>query len=256
LFYFISFYFVLGKKLNMGDKYIIRMSYSKKKNSTLIYILVALLVALIIAGVALFFVLQPGPPGPAVPGVKAGDVFTYSIMGRSNLGSEEAIQPDGFEKYNQTDYYKVEITNVEGSVVSFTTTWRFLDGTENVEKGWIDLSFGNKTSNTTFWPIYGSDLKPGNNLRPLGADGIIVERTDVKTYAGEARERNFWQLNDEFFDSTDPTMSSTRNELNSVYFDKQTGMLESLTNVQDYNSPPMRLVTTWQLVNSTVWQVK
>jgi len=252
----VSVLFVLGKKLNMGDRYIIRMTYSKKKNSTLVYILVGLLVALIIAGVALFFVLQPAPPGPAVPGVKAGDVFTYSIQSRSTLGSDEAVQPDGFERYNQTDYYQVVITNVEGSVVSFTTTWRFLDGTEVVESEWLDLSFGNKTLSTTFWPIYGSNLRPGDYLRPLGADGIYVEKTDLKSYAGETRERNFWQLDDDFYDSTDPTMSSTRNERNSVYFDKQTGMLESLTNIQTYNSPSMLLVTTWQLVSSSVWQVK
>jgi hypothetical protein len=233
------------------------MSYSKKKSSALIYLLVALLVALIVAGVAIFFVLQPPPEGPAVPGVKAGDVFTYSLQGRTTFLGEEAIQPDGFEQYNQTDYYQVHILNVEDSVVYFTTTWRFLNGTEIFEQAWIDLSFGNKTdSTTTFWPIYGSDLKAGNKLRPLGADGIIVEKTDVKTYASEARERNYWTLSDSFYDSTDPTMSSTRNELNSVYFDRQTGMLESLTNVQEYNTPAMLLVTTWQLVDSSVWQVK
>jgi len=231
------------------------MSYSKKKNSVLIYLLVGLLVALIVSGVAIFYVLQPGPPQPAVPGVNVGDVFTYSIQGRAILGNEEAFQPDGFEQYNQTDYYRVAITNVEGSVVSFTTTWRFVNGTELVENEWIDLSFGNKTSATTFWPIYGSNLRANDRLRPLGADGIVVLGTDTKTYAIETRERNLWQMQDEFYDSTDPTMSRTRNELNSVYFDKQTGMLESLTNVQTYNDPPMQLVTNWKLIDTSVWQV-
>jgi hypothetical protein len=200
--------------------------------------------------------VQPVPAKPGVPGVKVGDVFTYSIHSRSTLGSEEAVEPDGFNQFNQTDYYKVAITDVEDSVVSFTTTWRFINGTEIVNNEWVDLSFGNKTSDNTFWPIYASNLKKGDLIRPLGADGLTVDYVETKPYADESRVRNGWSLQDVFFDTTDETMTRQRTETNTVYFDKETGMLDILTNVQGYNSPQMNLVITWQLIDSSVWKVK
>jgi hypothetical protein len=231
------------------------MSYSQKKNSSRIYVIVGLILVLVLLIAALVYLVQPVPAKPAVPGVKAGDTFTYSIRCHSTLGSDEAVEPDGFSQFNQTDYYKVAITDVEGSVVSFTTTWRFINGTEILNNEWVDLSFGNKTSDNTFWPIYGSNLNKGDKIRPLGADGLTVISVDTKTYAGTSRYRNYWYLQDTFYDTTDETMTSQRIETNSVYFDKETGLLDILTNIQEYNSPSMRLVITWQLTSSSVWKV-
>ncbi|MDR0373656.1 MAG: hypothetical protein LBI79_08945 [Nitrososphaerota archaeon] len=231
------------------------MSYSKKKSLRL-YTIIGLVAILIVVSVVIAYAVQPAPAKPAVPGVKAGDVFYYSLQGRSMFGSEDAVEPNGFNQYNQTDYYKVAITDVNGSFVSFTTTWRFINGTEIVQEEGIDLSNGNKLrEDDGFWPIYGSDLKLNDKLRPLGYDGLTVDVVETVSYASGPRVRNGWSLQDQFVDMTDSTGSRIRTETNIVYFDKQTGMLDTLTNVQEYNSPQMNLIITWTLTSSSVWKV-
>ena len=44
-----------------------------------------------------------------------------------------------------TDYYKVTITDVNGTTVSMDTLWRFINGTEITVPQTIDLSNGHKT---------------------------------------------------------------------------------------------------------------
>ncbi|MDR1992918.1 MAG: hypothetical protein LBQ98_05410 [Nitrososphaerota archaeon] len=232
------------------------MSYNKKKNSFWLYAIAGLIIVLLAVGAVAVYLLQPVPVKPAIAGVKAGDVFYYSLQGRSVLGDEDAVEPEGFGQYNLTDYFKVAITDVNGSSVSLTTTWRFINGTEILQDEWIDLSNGNKTRETDgFWPIYGANLNLNDKLRPFGYDDLKVDVVDSVTYASGTRVRNGWSLQDQFVDMTDPSGSRIRTETNNVFFDKQTGMLDTLTNVQQYNSPQMNLVITWKLTNTNVWQV-
>jgi hypothetical protein len=63
-------------------------------------------------------------------------------------------------------------------------------------------------------------------------------------------------IRSESFLNTDPTYSTLRYDTTFVFFDKQTGMLENLNWITDYNNPEMTEVITWKLVNSTVWAVQ
>ena len=47
-----------------------------------------------------------------------------------------------------------------------------------------------------------------------------------------------------------------REDYLGVYFDKQTGMLESLTNIQFYTNPEIEITISWQLTSSNVWAVQ
>jgi hypothetical protein len=47
-----------------------------------------------------------------------------------------------------------------------------------------------------------------------------------------------------------------RNDFITVYFDKQTGMLDNLTRIEFFTNPQIELITTWQLDSSNVWAVK
>lgn len=221
-----------------------------------VYIAIILLVVLIAATAAIIFATQPAPVKAAAVGVHAGDSFTYSIMGTSNLTSLDAVDTPGFSQYNQTDYYMITMTGVNGTSVSFDTVWRFQNGTEISGNQAIDLSNGNKTVYSGFWAIYASNLKVGDLLRPSGYDGITVNTTDTKTYADSTRERNFMFTGGESFLATDPTQNTLRYDFIRVYFDKQTGMLETLTWITDYNNPEMTEVISWKLTSSSVWAVQ
>ena len=63
-------------------------------------------------------------------------------------------------------------------------------------------------------------------LRPNGFD---VNATSIITYADSTRERNFMAIGGEFYLATDSIHSTLSYDSALVYFDKQTGILETLS---------------------------
>lgn len=229
----------------------------KKRSSKKIYIAILLLVVLVAASAAIvYYSGSVAAPKPVTVGVHVGDTFIYSMKGTASLTGLDAVVPEYFYQYNNTDYYKITIADVNTTNVSLNSEWRFVNGTIVNEAQTIDLSNGAKTNQYGFWALYAANLNVGDTLRPNGFDGQIVNKTDTQTYASSTRDRNFFEVANEFWNVNDPTHNTLRYDYMSVYFDKQTGMLQTLTNIQSYNNPQMTLAITWQLVDSTVWQVK
>ena len=235
------------------------MAIKQKGSSKKIYIAVFLLIVLIAAtGAIVYSYIGAGnPSGEEVkPGVNVGDTFTYSIHSTSNLIGLDAVEPAGFSQYNDTDYYKVTITGVNGSTVSMDSIWRFINGTERTYQQTINIANGLQTNQYTgFWALYAPNLNLNDKVRPSGNDGLIVNSTDTETYANSTRQRNSWSLQNDFFDVNDPTYSTLQRKITTVFFDKETGMLETLSDVQRFNNPAMDLVIAWKLVSSSVWDV-
>jgi hypothetical protein len=231
------------------------MAFKKKGSHNKAYIAIILLVVLIVASAAAILASQTPSTKAVAVGVHTGDTFTYHLLGTSNLTSLAAVDTPGFSVYNNTDNYKITITNVQGTLVSLNTLWTFKNASSITGSQTIDLSNGNKTDDKGFWAIYASNLNVGNLLRPNGFDMVTVNASSPITYAGGSRERNFMALGAESYLGTDPTHSTLRYDTTLVYFDKQTGMLETLIWITDYNNPEMREVITWTLVSSSVWAV-
>ncbi|TFH22568.1 hypothetical protein E4G67_04210 [Candidatus Bathyarchaeota archaeon] len=231
------------------------MAFKKKGSNKKVYIAIILLVVLIGASAAVILATQTPAVKAVALGVHAGDTFTYHLIGTSNLTSLAAVDTPGFSVYNNTDNYKVTITNVQGTLVSLNTLWTLKNASSITGSQTIDLSNGNKTEANGFWAIYVSNLKVGDLLRPNGFDGVNVNASSPITYASTARERNFMAIGVESRDIRDPTGSTLRYDTTLVYFDKQTGMLETLIWMTDYNNPEKREVITWTLVDSSVWAV-
>lgn len=231
------------------------MAFKKKGSHTKAYIAIILLVVLVAASAAVILANQPPSTKPVALGVHTGDTFTYHLLGTSNLTSLAAVDTPGFSVYNDTDNYKITITDVQGTLVSLNTLWTFKNASIITGSQTIDLSNGNKTEANGFWAIYASNLNVGDLLRPNGFDGVTVNASSTITYADSVRERNFMAIGGESYLATDPTHSTLRYDTTLVYFDKQTGMLETLIWITDYNNPEMREVITWTLVESSVWAV-
>ena len=231
------------------------MAFKKKGSHTKMYIAIILLAVLVAASVAVILATQSPTTKAVAIGVQVGDTFTYHLLGTSNLTSLAAEDTPGFSVYNNTDNYKITVTNVQGTLVSLDTLWTFKNATSITGSQTIDLSNGNKTESNGFWAIYASNLNVGDLLRPNGFDGVKVNATSTIAYADSARERNFMGIGGESYLATDPTHSTLRYDTTLVYFDKQTGMLETLIWITDYNNPEMREVITWNLVSSSIWAV-
>jgi len=228
------------------------MTYVKKsKFKRNLAILLILIVA--IAGVAAAYAVLSVKPVEV--GVKVGDTFTYSLQGTSTLTDANATETPGFYQYNQTDYYKITITAVNGTNVSLDTVWKFLNGTEVSAQQTIDIANGDKSDEYGFWALYPANLEKTDLLRPKGFDGYIVNNTDTMTYTSGVRGRCYWFINNQFFDIRDTTQSTLMYDYRQIFFDKETGMRTSFTNYQFYNNPEMQQVITWKLVDTSVWQV-
>ena len=183
----------------------------KKTITKKVYVAIVLLVYTSIATAAIVYATQTSKSG--VTNVKAsnvGDTFTYKLTGTSVLFSPDAVTPASLSEYNNTDYYKVTITGINGSIVSFNTVWQFTNGTAVQNSEWVNLATGANSGD--FWAIYASNLNVNNLLRPKGFDGLIVNSTDTQTYATSTRQTNFWSIENVFTDINDPT-GNTQNIL-------------------------------------------
>jgi hypothetical protein len=216
-------------------------------------ILAAIVIAvIIILAVVLSTQNQTPPPVKAVTGLVPGDTFTYSIKGYADFNTENASEIGSFKELNQTDFYRVTINSISGSDISFNTTWRFLNGTEANSHGSGNLLKG--IDDTQFWAIYPSNLTLNALVRPLGSDGMIVNQTETKNYQAGDRATNIMTYQTQFLDANDPSLSRAVDDYIYVYFDKASGMLVELKDLQIY-SDQVFLTAEWQLVQTNLWEV-
>jgi hypothetical protein len=146
------------------------------------------------------------------------------------LTSLAAVDTPGSSVYNNTDNYKITVTNVQGTLVSLDTLWNFKNASSVTGSQTIDLSNGNKTEANEFWAIYASNFNVGDMLRPNGFDGINVNATSIITYVDSTRERNFMAIGGESYLATDPIHNTISYDSTLVYFDKQVCLKPYLDN--------------------------
>lgn len=218
----------------------------------IIAILVVVIISIITA--AAIFATQTSPePMRVESGLKAGDIFTFSIKGYSSLGDPNATTPENFLQVNMTDYYRVTITSVSDQEVAFNTTWLFTNGTQIDKPGRVNIATGKDSQE--FWAIYAANITKNDLVRPFGSDGAKVNRTEPRTYKDGSRETNLLSIQTQFYDANDPTYTKTYQDYTYVYFDKQTGMLVELINMKIYIDPQIILTVEWKLEDSNVWAV-
>ena len=146
------------------------------------------------------------------PGVAVGDYFTYDMYGvyanQSNL-----VIPE-FE-YNNTAWTRINITQIEGSVVYQIYTLHFVNGSETSFSFHCDVNPANKSSlmfNQKGVPLCAANLTVGDTVP---TDETIIDETVNRPYASGFRETNhaFWNSSTDWGD---------------IYFDRETGMLVEL----------------------------
>lgn len=222
-------------------------------------IAIAVIVIILIAAVAAFYSgmnPQKAQTSTANPTLNVGDTFTYKLAGSSVLGSADAVTPEEFMQYNNTDYYQVTVTGINGSQVSIDTTWQFNNGTQITSPQIIDLSTGASADLTGFRYLYPSNLNVTDLLYPKETSGLIVNSTSTQKFANSSRVTNYWSIDNQFVDTSDQTGNTMRDDFIAVYFDKPTGMLDKLTRIEFFTNPEIELTITWQLTSSNVWAVQ
>jgi len=234
------------------------MAIKKKQSHTKVYVAIILIAIIAIATVAVIYSTGRHSNSKIVVGVHVGDRFYYNITGESILftaGADPDAEYPGFSQYNNTNYYEVTITGVNGVSVSLDTDWVFFNGTDIKASQTINVATGQTTNSNDFWGIYAAKLKLNGLLYPDGTSGLIVNSTGTEAFSSGLRPSDYWSTERVLYLTTDPTQSTLQDNTIEVVIDTQTGVLTSLTNIVAYNNPEMNLIITWLLTNSTVWTV-
>ena len=224
----------------------------QKRSRKLIHLAIAVIVIVIVAFVIYTSLGSQGETG-VVPGVRVGDEFTYSINGFFSSNDPNATVPEAFMELNMTEWFKVLVTDVSDQDVTVSTTWRFTNGTELNATSSINVDTGIPYPTNGFYPIYAANLKANDYIRPHGPDRSTINETSNRQYASSTRQTNRRTISIPAYDENDP--SRTWIETPTIYFDKQTGMLVELRDVNVYTNPQMTLTVLWKLMDTNVWKV-
>jgi len=221
----------------------------KKLNKT--YLSIIVVVVLLVVIVAAVYTAQP----KREIGVKAGDIFTYSLTGEAVDNTEDGnAVPKNFLDINNVEYYSIEITKVEYPIVSYIETTQFKNGTGLTSEDTVNVESGDTISGG-FWGVFIINLKVGSLSRPDVSNGITINSTETRTYLDGERQTNFMRAEAEFYDADDPTLTRKYNAYTFMYIDKQLGVLVELTDMKIYSDPQIMLTVKMELISSNVLQV-
>lgn len=225
---------------------------AKKRSRLLLFAAAALTLAIIL--VLIVFVGSPSNQ-QVTPGVKVGDEFIYDITGSWNSDDPNATLVEYFVELNMTEWFKITVTDVNGSKVSIDTIWRFANETEIKGTSTVNVETGIVYPTTAFWAIYASNLKENDRIRPAGPTSAVVNETITKTYPSGTREINVVSLSEIYYNADDPTYSTTWTDYMNTKFDKQTGVLVEFHNLSIYTNPEQTTTISWILKETNVWDV-
>ena len=227
------------------------------RNVGIVVLIVATVLVVMFMAAAGVIAPKPQPPVTLTSStLSVGDSFTYKLAGYTVLGTSDVATPSEFMQYNQTDYYQVNVTGIDGSQVSLETSWRFMNGTQITGGQEINLTSGATADLTGFTYLYQPNLNVTQQLYPQENSGLVVNSTSTTKFADSNRATNYWSVEDEYTNTADQTGNTFRNDFVGAYFDKSTGMLDKLTRIEFFTNPEIELTITWQLTSSNVWTVQ
>jgi hypothetical protein len=147
------------------------------------------------------------------PGVCKGDYFYYEMYGVYQTNQSSLVIPQ-FE-YNNTDWTRIYITHIEGSIVDQIYTLHFKNGSETSFSFKCNVDPANKSSlkfNEKGVPICAANLTVGDTVP---TDETVIDETINRTYECGIRKTNhaFWNTSIDWGD---------------IYFDCETGILVEL----------------------------
>ncbi len=147
-------------------------------------------------------------------GVKVGDWAKYTVD-----TSWTGVLDPRLEMLSETEWASIEVTDVQGTMVTFTGTSHFKNGSERTAFGvkWDIAPTG--SFGFIFWFV-SSDLQAGDKLFPIGI--LTINETVTRTYCGVPRENNYVNWSTSFSIVPGPPYDS--NEA-SCYWDQATGIL-------------------------------
>ena len=180
-------------------------------------------VVLILLGLTYFANLKSPAHRTWEPGVAEGDFFYYEMYGVFTSSEPNAvIEVPPFEQ-NNTEWVRIDITRVSGSVVYQIYTLQFKDRTEKFElkTDLNPINAGNLNFSELGVPICATNLEVGDSLPTIR---LTITETLIRTNSNNERKTNLVSWN-------------TSEDWGNCYFDRKTGMLVDLYHVHSFVNP-------------------
>jgi hypothetical protein len=193
-----------------------------------------------------FAVIQASYVGTWKAGVSRGDFFYYEMYGVFTSSDPNAVVEVPVFEQNSTEWVRIDITCVSGSVVHQLYTLQFKNSSETFELS-TDLN-PNNAGNVNFYdlgvPICAANLKVGDILPPVP---LTINETVSMLYSSGERETNLVSWN-------------TSEDWGRCYFDKRTGMLVDLYRVHSFVNQETGVVIykadVVKMTHSSLWEIR
>lgn len=181
------------------------------------------------------------------PGVSSGDYFTYQMFGVYTSNRSNTTIPIPQFENNNTDWVRINIPDISGSIVYQVYTLHYTNGNETTFNFRTDL---NPENQGTFKisekgvPICAANLNPGD-LIPTAE--LTLEKTAIRAYLSDLRETNHasWNVTDDW---------------GNIYFDRGTGILVELCRTHIFadtvTGEVVEKTDVVKLIDTNRWQIE
>ena len=181
------------------------------------------------------------------PGVSSGDYFTYQMFGVYTSNRSNSTIPIPQFESNTTDWVRINITDISGSIVHQVYTLHYINGNETTFNFRTDLNPENqgvfKISEKGV-PICAANLTPGDHI-PTAE--LTLNETTTRAYRSSLRETNHasWNVTDDW---------------GNIYFDRGTGMLVELCRTHifanTFTGEVVEKKDIVKLIDTNRWQIE
>ncbi len=161
----------------------------------------------------------------ATVGVSPGDTFNYSYKINWDSTDPQAPVPAQYEELNSTQFIRITVITVTGSLINVDFTRHFNNGTEQTQNGDIDV-------NTQILEvpysllIIRADANPGEKIYPDGGHAILND-TSTRTYSiGQVDTIRY----------ISPDTAGTNSEKTEIYYSRANGVGVEYTSVSQETS--------------------
>jgi len=187
-----------------------------------------LYVAILIVPFSCFLSARATSAQTQAPGVAKGDVFYYQMYGVYTSSDPDAVIVVPPFEANNTQWVRIEITDVSGSTIYHVYTLHFVNGTEQIINGKTDLTRSlNFSSSFAGVPICAANLTAGDKISTVQ---LTINETVIRSCPGSERETNYVSWN-------------SSEDWGRIYFDKKTGVLVDLYRAHSFVNPTTHEVT-------------
>jgi len=159
------------------------------------------------------------------------------------------------EMYNQTEWVRMEITQVSGTNVTIQMVQHFKNGSDETSSGWVDVDTGDGVNVTSM--LISANLNENDAMYTLGYEGWFINETITRIYPDGARETNHINSTIAYNYTIPPDIEVDYFYSMNFYWDRATGiMVEDSFEVRNQTG---EYLTAWSMVfkitESSVWVI-